>query len=111
MRFQDITGTRLTQAALTTGYQTIYKVPVDTRTYVKDLDICNTTASAIGVYVSLVPAGETAGTANALFYNASIPGNSTMQWTGSQIMLEGDTIQVRASATGCSITITGGEAV
>lgn len=111
MKFQDITGTRLTQSPVTTSYVSIYKVPTDTRTYVKDIDVCNTSSSPVGIYISLVPSGESAGTDNALFYNALIPGNSTLQWTGSQIMLAGDTIQVRASATGCSVTITGGEAV
>jgi len=111
MQFQDITGTRLTQASIGTGYQAIYKVPVNTRTYVKNIDICNTTASAILVSVSLVPEGESAGASNALFFNASVPGQSTVQWTGSQIILEADTIQVSANAAGCTITITGGEAI
>jgi hypothetical protein len=39
-----------------------------------------------------------------------VDANETMQWKGSQIMYENDTIQVKASATGCTINIGGGEA-
>jgi hypothetical protein len=45
-----------------------------------------------------------------MYYNA-LPANTTMQWTGSQIMNAGATIQVKASAVGCTITASGGEAV
>lgn len=111
MAFQNITGLKLGQAAITTGYTTLYTVPSSTRTYVKDMDICNTTGSTINVYVSLVPSAGTAGTSNAILYNAELPAYSTLQWSGCQIMNAGDTIQVKASAAGCTITATGGEAL
>lgn len=112
MAFQNIVGLQLGQAAVTTGYTTIYTTPSNpaTRTYVKDLTICNTTAGALNIFVSLVPSGGTAGAANALFYGNSIPANTTVQWTGSQIIEAGGTIQVKASGSGCTITATGGEA-
>ena len=110
MQFQNIIGVKLGQMAMTTDYLLLYRVPKDTRTYDKDMDICNTTGSAITVYVSLVALGGTAGTTNALFYNTNIPANSTMQWTGSEILEAGDTIWVKASATGLTINATGGEA-
>ena len=112
MAFQNITGLQLGQAAMTTGYTTIYTTPSNpaTRTYVKDITIVNTTAASISVYVSLVPSGGTAGAANAIFYANALPANTTVQWTGSQIMDSGGTIQVKASATGCTISATGGEA-
>ena len=111
MAFQNITGLKLGQAAITTSYATLYTVPAGTRTYVKDIDICNTTASTIGFYVSFVPSGGIADAANSIFYNAPLPGNSTVQWCGIQIMNAGDTIQVKASAAGCTISATGGEAL
>jgi hypothetical protein len=111
MAFQNITGLKLGQAAITTSYATLYTAPTATRTYVKDIDICNTTGSSIGVYVSLVPSGDTAGTDNAVFYNAALPAYSTLQWCGMQILNAGDTIQMKASATGCTITASGGEAL
>lgn len=111
MAYNNITPLRLGQAAITTSYATIYTVPAGTRTYVKDIDIVNTTGATISIYVSLVPSSGTAGTSNALFYNTPLPLNTIVQWAGSQILNEGDTIQVKASATGCTITVSGGEAV
>ena len=111
MAYNNITPVKLGQAAITTGYTTIYTVPTSTRTFVKDLDIVNTTAASIGIYVSLVPSGGTAGTSNALFYNTPLPSNTIVQWAGSQILNAGDTIQVKASTTGCTITVSGAEAV
>ncbi len=108
--FQNIIGTQLGQGAITTGYTSFYKVPPDTRTYIKEFDICNTTAGAINVYVSFVPIAGTAGTSNAILYNASIPAYSTLQWCGAQIINASGTVQAKASAAGCTITITGGEA-
>ena len=108
MAFQSIVGAKLTQAAFTTSYTTIYTAPPNSRVYVKDLDLCNTTSSNLNVYVNLVPAGASATTANALFYNVTIAPYTTVQWTGSQILNAEDTIQVKASAAGGAISITGG---
>jgi hypothetical protein len=119
MAYQNITGVQIGQLAMTTTYVTIYTVPVNTRTYVKDITIVNTTASPIQIYVSLVPSGNPpagtavapAGTGNAIFYGNALPGYTTVQWTGSQILNANDTIQVKASATGCTVSVTGGEAL
>lgn len=111
MAYNNITPLQLGQAAITTSYATIYTAPANTRTYVKDIDVINTTATTKGIYISLVPSGGTAGTDNALFYNTQLPPNTIVQWAGSQILNAGDTIQVKASATGCTITVSGGEAV
>jgi len=111
MAFQNIVGNQLGQAAITTSYAPVYTVPPVTRAYVKDFDICNTTSSAAYVYVSFVLSGETAGTTNAVLYNAMIPPYSTLQWSGTQILSTGGTVQAKAAAAGCTITISGGEAV
>lgn len=110
MAFQNVIGNRLAQAETTTSYVTIYTTPLATRTYVKNIDICNTTSGSLRFYVHLIPKDGTAGAGNALFYNAPINGNTTVQWTGSEILTPGDLIQIKGSATGISITITGGEA-
>lgn len=110
-RFQNIVPVSLGQVALSTDYTILYTAPVDTRTYVKQFDICNTTVTAIDFYISIVPAGGTASDANAIFYNTSIPGKGVVQWKGTQIMYEGGTIQVKASAVGCTVTASGGEAI
>jgi hypothetical protein len=109
--YQIITPKQLGQQAITTSYATAYTCPAATKTYLKEFDIINTTSAIIYIYVSLVPSGGTAGTSNALFYYNALPAYTTMQWTGSQILEVGQTIQVKASAVGCTITISGGEAV
>lgn len=108
--YQNVIPARLGQAAMTTSYTTLYTTPLVTRTYVKDFDIINTTAATVHIYVHIVPAGELVTTANALLYYNALPAYTTMQWTGSQIMDPGDTLQIKASATGCTITASGGEA-
>jgi hypothetical protein len=110
MAFQNIIGYKLGQAEMPTTYFTVYTVPPNVRTYIKDIDICNTAGSSLRFYVHLVPIGKTAAVDNALFYNAPINGTTTVQWTGSQILNAGDTIQVKASAAGVTVSVTGGEA-
>ena len=111
MAYNNITPLQIAQAAMTTSYTTVYTVPEVTRTYVKDIDIMNTTAASINVFVSLVPDGGTAGTSNALIYQMAIPAYTMFQWAGTQIIDTASTIQVKASNTGCTINISGGEAV
>jgi hypothetical protein len=108
--YQIVTPVQLGQAAMTTSYAVLYTVPASTRTYVKQLDICNTGAAPINVYVSLVPSAGSASTANAIFYNTPVAGFTTVSWFGTQIMNASGTIQVKASATGVTITASGGEA-
>ena len=111
MAFQRITPTRLAQAASTTSFLAIYTCPSNTRAYVKDITVCNTTGSAVTLFLSLVPEQGTAGTANALFNAHSIAANTTYQWKGTQIMNESETLQFKGSATGLTINISGAEAV
>lgn len=111
MAYQNITGVQLGRAAITTSYATLYTAPSSTRTYVKDIDVCNTSSAPISIYISFVPSGGTAGTSNALFYNTTVDAYSTLQWSGCQILNAGETIQVKAGATGCTVHATGGEAV
>ena len=111
MAFQRITPTRLAQAASTTSFLAIYTCPSNTRAYVKDITVCNTTGSAVTLFLSLVPDQGTAGTANALFNAHSIDANTTYQWKGTQIMNESETLQFKGSATGLTINISGAEAV
>jgi hypothetical protein len=110
MAFQRVTPAKLAQAAITAGTTTVYTVPASTRTMLKDIDICNTTGGALTVNVHLVPSAGAAGTGNALFYGAAIAANTTLQWSGVQVMNAGDTIQVQGSGLGLTIHASGGEA-
>lgn len=109
--YQNIIPTKLGQAALTTSYVTLYTVPSTpaTRTIVKEFDIINTTNATVYVYVSFVPANGTANTTNAIMYNNALPAYTTVQWCGSTVLNSEDFISVKASAVGCTITISGGE--
>jgi hypothetical protein len=179
MAYYDVTPAQLAQAPIGTSYSTIYTVPANARTFVRDITVVNTTAAIIQIYIHLVPAASgvgtgsisgttmtisamtsgrfeinqtisgtgvtsaiisdpqtgvggvgtyqvsvsqtvasttitgtaSVGTSNAIFYGNYLPANTTMQWAGSQVMSESGTIQVKASATGCTISISGGEAI
>lgn len=109
--FQDITGIKIAQAAMTTEYTVIYTSPTDTRTYVKDITVVNTTSTSKNIYVNLVPSAVTTDASNAIFYNTPLPANTTVQWCGIQILNPADTVEVKASDTGCTVSVSGGEAV
>ena len=74
--YQNVTPIQLGQAAITTSATTLYTVPSLTRTYLKDINICNTTGSPVTVNVYLVPSGGSAGTGNALLYGLSVAANT-----------------------------------
>lgn len=112
MAFDVITPTKLGQGSIGVALTTRYTVPASTRTLVKDITICNTsTTAATSISVYLVPSGGTAGATNILISNATIPPNGLFQWTGVAVMNAADFIQDIASATGCTINISGGEAI
>lgn len=111
MAFQSITPAKLGQGSIAASLTTRYTVPASTRTLVKDITICNTSATASAtVSVYLVPGTGSAGITNILISNISLPPSSVFQWTGVQVMNATDFIQDIASATGCTINISGGEA-
>jgi hypothetical protein len=112
MAFYDITPIRLGQGLMGSSYSTIYTAPADTRTFVKDIDIVNTTNAAVTIYVSLVSSGANAAANNSIFYNNLLPAYTTVQWCGAQILNGGGTIQVKSNvANSCTITVSGAEAV
>jgi hypothetical protein len=111
MAFQNITPTKLGQAAITTGVTTLYTVPASTRTLLKEFSIANTTGADIDVRVFLVPSGGTAGTGNAFLYDVPVPTANALQYNGVQVMTAGETIQIQAAATGLTITASGAEAI
>jgi hypothetical protein len=111
MAYSTITPVKLGQAAITTGATTLYTTPASTRAMVKEIDVVNTTAAAATFDVYLVPVSGTAGTSNAMFYQQPLNAKETLQWNGLQVMNAGETIQVKASVTGMTITASGAEAV
>ena len=111
MAFQNIIGNVLIPATAITGsFVTLYTTPASTRTFLKCIDICNTTSGTLTVFVSLVATGGTAGTANALYSGYTIAANTTLSWRGLQVLVAGTFISVKSTTTGLTITASGGEA-
>lgn len=107
MSFQVPSLILLGQSAVTTSATTLYTVPSSSRTYVETIDVVNTNATATTFDIYLVPAAGTASTANALFYQQSLNAKQNLQWTGLQVLNAASTVQVKASATGITIRISG----
>lgn len=107
--FSYVKGTTLAAGAAGTGsYATLYTVPTGRQMAIVDIEVCNTSATPATFYVSLVPSGGTAGASNALFYAAPINGNTTVQWTGQQVLAAGGFVAAYASASSVTIKIGGG---
>lgn len=87
---------------------TVYTVPTAQQFTLTDIEICNASAAASSFSIYLVASGGTAGTTNALFYNAPINGNTTVQWTGSTALSAGSTIQASSASGNVTIKISGG---
>lgn len=102
-------GTVLSRVPMTTGTTVLYTVPPGFQFTINDIEICNTATAPATFTVYLVPSGASASASNALFYSAPIPGNTTVQWTGNQVLDAGSTIQASASATTVTIMVNGGQ--
>lgn len=100
--------TQICQSALTTSTATLYTASTSTNSHINTINICNTTGSAITISLFIVPSGGMAGTSNAIYYGYSIGANSTVTWSGIQIIMAGGTLQGSASATGVTVTVSGG---
>lgn len=101
---------QLGQSAITTGSGTlVYTVPTGYKADIRDVCIANTSSSAITFSLSLVPSGGSAGTANRMFPDISIPANTLIHWCGNQILDTGDFIQCIGSASGVTVTVSGDE--
>lgn len=97
-------------SAPTGAYGSLYTVPRGTQVSINDIEICNTSGSPATFYISLVPSGGTAGASNALFFAAPIPGYTTVQWTGQQVLGAGGFVAAYASASTVTIRVNGGPA-
>ncbi len=107
-RLQLVTPVKFGQVPIGIVSTLIYTVPTNMAAYLKDIDIPNTTAAPIAVTVYI---GTGVLPANVLIPGVTIPANSIFQWTGTQILNAGDSINAIASATGCNAIVSGGLAV
>jgi hypothetical protein len=101
---------QLGQSAVGTGAgTTLYTVPTCYKTEVRDILIANTSAASISLSFHFVASGGSASTSNAIFSSVSIPANTTLHWSGIQILSAGQFIKAIGSASGITMTISGDE--
>ncbi len=108
--FDVITPIQMGRGSIPLSVGIFHTVLASTRDLLKDMDISNNSSSSGVVTVYLVPDGDSPGAANILIPAITIPGNGIFQWSGIQVLNEGDTIQAVATATGVSINMSGGSA-
>ena len=102
------TPSRLCQKAIGNTNTTLYTAQPDGRTAILDVMVVNTTSSPINLTMYI----GSAATANAFgFYSSSVPSNSSIQWSGFQILNVNESLLAVGSATGLTITISGLERV
>jgi hypothetical protein len=93
-----------------TNNATLYTVPAATTAVMKSLRICNVTSSDATCRVFLVPSGGSAGVTNAIYYDFTVPANSTLSDDGFHVLATGGTIVVRSSvADTLTFTASGAE--
>jgi hypothetical protein len=88
----------LGQAAPTdTSNTDLYTVPTATESVTSTIAIANTTASAATARVFVRANGAAAAASNAIIYDASVPGNSTITLTLGITLDAADVITVKSS--------------
>ena len=113
MAFDAITPARFGsgELAISPALTTIRTTPVHARDILKTIDVANNGTGAASVAVYLVPSGGSADSSNRLVPSVSIPKNTIFQWTGTQVMDEGATIQANSTIADVTLTASGGEAI
>jgi hypothetical protein len=114
-QFQSTVPNKLGMGPIGLSPAPLYTAPTSppARVYVKDIDIAQLPGgSPLSVTVWLVPAGGVAGQGNSvpLIPGLVVQSPGLLQWTGSQLLLPGESIQPVASGPGLYIIASGGEA-
>lgn len=76
-----------------TSVETLYTVPTDTTTIVKNIVLSNTTGADETITIHFVPSGGTADATNQIVSNSAIGANDTVTIDLSGVLEVGDTIQ------------------
>lgn len=91
---------------------TLYTVPASTSAIVKNIIVCNTTASSATVTISFVPTGGTAGSTNRVFNTYTVLPNGTATIDLSNVLNTGDFINALQGTSGAiTLHISGVEVV
>ena len=102
------TPSRLCQKAIGTSLTSLHTAQPDGRTAILDIMVTNTTASPINLtmYIGSASASNAFG-----WYGSSVAGNSSVQYSGFQILNINEVLNAIGSAAGLSVTISGIERV
>lgn len=102
------TPSRLCQKAIGNTNTTLYTAQPDGRTAILDIIITNTTSGSLNLslYINSVDAANAFG-----FATTAIPANSSVKWSGFQILNINESLIAVGSATGLTATISGLERV
>lgn len=76
-------------------------------TIVANFTACNTTGSNDSVRVALTPSGGSTAAANYVYYDLTVPANSTLETTPGWTLASGDTIKVYSTNGNVAFTATG----
>lgn len=106
------TPMKLWQGQPSTAAATEYTVPASTTAIIKNIVLCNTTATAATVTLYMVTSGGTPGVANAIVYSYNVNPNDTIVIDGSFVMGAGDFLAaVQATASAITVTVSGVQVV
>lgn len=87
----------------------LYTAPASTDTVVSSIAICNTNAAAIKYRVHVRISAAATGTGNAIFYDVSLPANSTDTHQLGITLAAGDKVTIRSDTTLVTFTLFGQE--
>ncbi len=102
------TPSRLCQKAIGATSTTLYTAQPDGRTAILDIMVTNTTSSPVNLsmYIGSVSSANAFG-----WKDSTIPANSSVQYSGIQVLNINESLLAVGSATGLSVTISGLERV
>jgi hypothetical protein len=109
--YQSVVPAKMGQALISGGTTLLYTCPASSIAMLKDFDVANQGSTTVSVTVWAVPSGGSVGPAYVIVPAIPLPANSILQWTGTQVMNAGDTIQAVAAGGGLvSMKCSGGVA-
>lgn len=97
----------LLSAQLGTSDVAVYTVPASSSAKIATGTLCNTSGSAVTVYVGVVPSGGTAGTSHHVVHGFSLAANDTLSlapYLANVMLTTGDAVSAYAS-TGSAVTM------
>jgi hypothetical protein len=81
-----------------TSVATLYTVPSATQSVISTITTTNLTTSAVNIDIYVVPSSGTAGSANAVVFEAPLAASTTQGFTLGLTMGAADSIQVKTAA-------------